>query len=220
VRLVFGLNAHRRWHYTLDQQPIRFVKWFVRSVDAPKPETLANLGHSLVAWLTGNKPPWTLEAEEAEAAEQEEQAAPRPPVAPSKDDNADYAGLADSHAVGGVYHGQGGHHEATATVESAVELRNAKRRLTAAGLVGVYIVWALFTWCAGWLRALAARASLAHAAAPAAGSSSFTECCATSCWATRRRVLLRAPGASATASEQPRNGRRVGFPVRLAHLAG
>jgi hypothetical protein len=146
VRLLFGLNAHRRWHYTLDQQPIRFVRWWLRSVDAPKPETLANLGHSLVAWLTGNKPPWTLEAEEAEAAEQEEQAAPRPPVAPSKDDNADYVGLADSHAVGGVYYGQGGHHGATATVESAVELRNAKRRLTAAGLLGVYIVWALFAW--------------------------------------------------------------------------
>jgi hypothetical protein len=141
VRLLFGLNAHRRWHYTLDQQPVRFVRWFCRSVDAPKSETLANLGHSLAAWLTGNKPPWTLEAEEAELEELEEPAPLRPPVAPrSTEDVADYVDLADSHAMGGVYHGHG-HHGATGTVASAVKLRNAKRRLTALGVLGVYVIW-------------------------------------------------------------------------------
>jgi hypothetical protein len=141
-RLLVGLNAHRRWHYTLDQQPSRFVRWFCRSVDAPKPETLANLGHSLVAWLTGSKPPWTLEAEAAaEAAEAEA----------AQEELADGAADGDAKASEDALSAHG------LSVSSAVQLRRAKRQLTAMGFVGVYVVWAVFSWFI-FVRAAAARA--------------------------------------------------------------
>ena len=80
-KLVFGFDAHRRWHYTGPLgQPNRHVKWFIRSVGAPDPETAINLWHSLVAWVTGTDPPWveewreTVEAEAEEDAEEEAEA--------------------------------------------------------------------------------------------------------------------------------------------------
>ena len=70
-RLVFGLNAHRRWHYTGPLgPPIRHVKWFLRSVGAPSPETAINLWHSLAAWATGSDPPWVKEWREAMEADE------------------------------------------------------------------------------------------------------------------------------------------------------
>ena len=74
-KLVFGVNAHRRWHYTGPLgQPNRHVKWFIRSVGAPPPETAINLWHSLVSWVTGTDPPWVEEWREAVEAEAEEEA--------------------------------------------------------------------------------------------------------------------------------------------------
>ena len=74
-KLVFGFDAHRRWHYTGPLgQPNRHVKWFIRSVGAPDPETAINLWHSLVAWVTGTDPPWIEEWREAVEAEAEEDA--------------------------------------------------------------------------------------------------------------------------------------------------
>ena len=69
-KFVFGLNAHRKWHYTGPLgQPMRHVKWFIRSVGAPPPETAINLWHSLLAWATGTDPPWVEEWREAMEAE-------------------------------------------------------------------------------------------------------------------------------------------------------
>ena len=65
-KLVFGPAAHRRWNYTQGPQPVRHVRWFVRSVAAPKTETAMNLYYSAKAWLTGTLPPWTIEAREAD----------------------------------------------------------------------------------------------------------------------------------------------------------
>ena len=74
-KMVFGFNAHRKWHYTGPLgQPNRHVKWFLRSVGAPKPETAINLWHSLVSWVTGTDPPWIEEWREAVEAEAEEKA--------------------------------------------------------------------------------------------------------------------------------------------------
>jgi hypothetical protein len=65
-RLVFGLNAHRRWHYTRDQPPMRYVRWFIRcSSDSPL-ETLVNACASLKATLTCSEPPWVVHARAAE----------------------------------------------------------------------------------------------------------------------------------------------------------
>ena len=74
-KIVFGVNAHRRWNYTGPHgQPNRHVKWFIRSAGAPKPETIINLWHSAVAWATGNDPPWVEEWREAMEAEAEAEA--------------------------------------------------------------------------------------------------------------------------------------------------
>jgi hypothetical protein len=131
TRLVCGMSAHRRWHYTGPAgQPSRFVRWYCRSVDAPKMETLTNLWHSLVAWLTRSKPPWTLEAEaaEAEAAEAAE-AADAECTAADVDVVARLSGRSISA------------HSITSSAASATRLKHAKHRLAAMGLVGVYVVW-------------------------------------------------------------------------------
>ena len=74
-KLVFGFNAHRRWHYTGPMgQPNRHVKWFIRSVGAPAPETAINLWHTLVSWVTRTDPPWVEEWREAVEAEAEDKA--------------------------------------------------------------------------------------------------------------------------------------------------
>jgi hypothetical protein len=135
-RYVIGLRANRRWHYTGPAgQPRRFVRWYVRSVDAPKPETLLNLYYSLVAFVTRTKPPWTVEAEEAEA----EAAAGSVSGSGSgahKDFNDDDA---DARSVHSSRSGR-------SSVMSAVELRRHKRKLTVMGLCGVFLVWAIFAW--------------------------------------------------------------------------
>jgi hypothetical protein len=162
TRLLCGMSAHRRWHYAGPAgQPSRFVRWFCRSVDAPKTETLTNLWHSLVACVTHTKPPWTLEAEEAEAEalESHETITHYPhhdhahaphgqPVdscamvdgdgaATAKEQRED-VGEDEGHAPSVRGHSV---HSVTSSMRSAMRLRTAKRRLTALGLSGVYMVW-------------------------------------------------------------------------------
>ena len=235
VKLVCGLQAHRRWHYTRGMQPSRFVRWYCRSVDAPKPETIENLYHAAVSWITGRKPPWTIEAEEAAEAEGAEavkmfekplhmvsaavhqaDAAPHhngghddasagaacPVLATGEQGEADathYANgqpgsceaadpestaveLGEAETMAHHEHGNGDaaaapvsvtEHVATEATEyhgygeaaclgeeveeseeagseasfaSAAELQASKRRLTAFGLAGVWLVWAIFAW--------------------------------------------------------------------------
>jgi len=124
-KLVFGLNAHRRWHYTGPRgQPKRHVKWFCRSVGAPPPETAINLWHSFVCALTGRELPWHIEAREAAEAAAAE-AADKP--------GADAALEGDNASV-------------TSSVREARELSRYKRAVACAGMAGVYAVWAIFTW--------------------------------------------------------------------------
>ena len=129
VKLLCGRNAHRRWHYTGPAgQPRRFVRWYVRSVDAPKPETLENAWHSLVSWVTGRKTPWELEAEEAAEDAAVAKLRDGKPADAGEDEGSD-----DARSV-------------SSSVASAMELRHRKRRLTVMGLAGVYAVWAIFAW--------------------------------------------------------------------------
>ena len=67
VRILCGRLAHRRWHYTGPLgQPRRFVRWYIRSVDAPRLETLTNTLHTIRAAITGAPPPWHAPREESE----------------------------------------------------------------------------------------------------------------------------------------------------------
>ena len=179
-KLVFGLNAHRRWHYTGPAgPPSRHVRWYVRSAGAPPSETAANLWRSAVAWATCSDPPWVLEAREAEeevqggAAVRSAQAedyltwSMHPPArsradrlmqvattcapwrsvdadAPHGDDEEGAAqAQLERPSDGGSSSG-----ESSAAAE-ARELERYKRAMAATGVAGVYVCWAVFTWCGG-----------------------------------------------------------------------
>ena len=125
-KLVFGRRAHRRWHYTGPKgQPVRYVRWFVRSATAPISETLANLCRSMYAWLTGTEAPWLVEAREAE---QDANAEEHDICCDDGDDGASEGGFTSS------------------SVRSAHSLKQWKRMVTTAGVVGVYVTWAAFAW--------------------------------------------------------------------------
>ena len=129
-KLVFGRDAHRRWHYTGPEgQPVRYVRWFVRSTTAPISETAANLCRSFYAWLTGTEVPWLVDAREAEL--ELEGAAKR------EDDCCDADGDGDGKSESG---------STSSSVRSAQALMRWKRTVTAAGLIGVYVTWAVFSW--------------------------------------------------------------------------
>ena len=130
-KLVFGRDAHRRWHYTRPEgQPVRYVRWFVRSTTAPISETAANLCRSFYAWLTGTEVPWLVEAREAEF--ELEGAAKR---------EGDCCG-----ADGDGGDGKSESGSTSSSVRSAQALMRWKRTVTAAGLIGVYVTWAVFSW--------------------------------------------------------------------------
>ena len=71
VRILCGRTAHRRWHYTGPMgQPTRFVRWYIRSIDAPRLETLTNALHAIRAAVTGVPPPWHATREELETEDE------------------------------------------------------------------------------------------------------------------------------------------------------
>ena len=142
-KLVFGPGANRHWHYTRGEQPVRHVRWFIRSVTAPKPETAINLWRSLVAFVTRTEPPWIIEAREAAAV-----------------DEALNEGRDARISTGSAPRARRSSRtmRAASAVGSAKEARSLttyKRCVMATGLVGTYIVWAIFVWCELPLRACA-----------------------------------------------------------------
>ena len=173
-KFVFGTNAHRRWHYTGPLgQPVRHVKWFIRSVGAPPPETAINLWHSLVAWVTGSNPPWVeewreaMEEAEAEEAEAEIELAADVAAGDSGSASLQVNGGArpsrahklmrlaeqdkfETHALGnGKVPVAADDHDGastTSSVRSARSLARYKRLIALSGFIGVYVTWALFAW--------------------------------------------------------------------------
>jgi hypothetical protein len=190
MKLLCGFDAHRRWHYSRAAQPFLPIRWYIRSVGAPYPETLANLWRRFVATITCSELPWVAEAREAQA----EEAAAAARV--DKDAPPSQPGTSSS-------------------VRSARELGTYKRRVVVVGIVGGAICWAVFTWCVlraaaaccvlraarCWQQVSSASAARSDAAMPhvsqrcgraarvsrsvlRAGSFSSTECSSTACWAT------------------------------------
>ena len=136
-KLVFGLNAHRRWHWTRAAPPVRHVRWYCRSIGAPPPETVANLWRSFVAWLTCSPPPWVIEAREA--AEEEADAAERA-AAEARGDKHPAAAADDDLAAGS------GGGSVSSSIRSAMELQAYKRTVMVYGLLGTAVSWTLFVW--------------------------------------------------------------------------
>jgi hypothetical protein len=133
-KLVFGLNAHRRWHYTGPLgQPNRHCKWYIRSIGAPQTETILNLWYSFKAWITCSLPPWTVEAREAAAEEAAEAAAAEGGAEPDEAGAGDEARSEKAPST-------------SSSVRSARALARYKRVVMGVGLAGTYVVWAIFTW--------------------------------------------------------------------------
>jgi hypothetical protein len=167
-KLIFGFNAHRRWHYTRDQQPSRYVRWYIRSVGAPAPETIMNLCRSIKAFLTCTEPPWTIEAREAAAEEAGAgEGAPGEDAAGGKARvSALYAHAAAAdvtlpeesagddaaRASGSV---RASTRASTTSSAGARELASYKRWIMATGVVGTFVAWTIFTWCVALLQAAA-----------------------------------------------------------------
>jgi hypothetical protein len=138
-KLVFGLHANRKWHYTGPLgQPNRHVKWFIRSIGAPQPETIINLWESFKAWVTCGLPPWIIEAREAAEEEAAEEAKAEEAGDAAAEASPDAAAAAGSEKAPST----------TSSVRSARALARYKRTMAATGFVGTYICWAVFTWCA------------------------------------------------------------------------
>jgi hypothetical protein len=162
ARLLLGGGANRNWHYTKGKPPSRFVRWYCRCVEAPLSETAANLWRSFKAFVTGTRPPWIKEAERAAharhaaAAEDDGMGADAPHAGVMRTRRSSAHGASDAsagnadrnehlapdapdafdalstHPMG--KHGAGGDDEAAA-------LARFKHRLTALGIVAVYVIW-------------------------------------------------------------------------------
>ena len=189
-RLVFGPQAHRKWHYTGPAgQPVRFVRWFCRSVDAPHLETLLNLWESAKAWATGDDTPWIIEADEVDA---EARLLHAPSGSPRVD--ASECGSMDGHPVS-VSHA------------SAKRLRRSKRMLTAVGLGGVYLIWAFFAWVIFVRAQTPCPASLAPILTPLQRFDRPMAALCSNCWDRQHKTALQPASACRTALALRRSGR-------------
>ena len=146
-KLVFGLNAHRRWHFTRGAPPVRYVKWYVRSKDAPQSETAANLWRSFWAFVTGTEPPWVIEAREA-AEEEAAEAAKADGEEAEGAEKGEEGAKAEEEAAEGGSHKAGSHksRSTTSSVRSAKALSSYKRQVMVVGLIATMICWAIFVW--------------------------------------------------------------------------
>ena len=142
-KFVFGFNAHRRWNYTLDAPPLRYIRWYVRSHGAPVSETAANLCRSLHALATKTEPPWVLEARDAAAEEAGE--APAEDGAKAGDAKAEKAAAPaeeDGEKAGSVKSAA----STSSSVRSAKALSLYKRQVAVVGLLAAFVCWAIFVW--------------------------------------------------------------------------
>ena len=142
-KFVFGFNAHRRWNYTLDTPPLRYIRWYVRSHGAPVSETAANLCRSLHALATKTEPFWVLEAREAAAEEAGE--APVEDGAQAGDAKAEKTAAPaeeDGEKAGSVKSAA----STSSSVRSAKALSAYKRQVAVVGLLAAFVCWAIFVW--------------------------------------------------------------------------
>ena len=121
--LLIGRDANKDWHYTRDgPMPNRFRRWYARYYLQREPTviTLANLWDRFSWWLRGKPPSWEQEwAEECEKRDK------------------------GSAAASGS--GSSGGETAEAMEEAAAETRS-RRLLSAAGVLGALLTWAIFAW--------------------------------------------------------------------------
>ena len=121
LKILFGTNAHRKWHYTRGKQPMFFVRWHIRSADATTIERIINAWHILRSCLVPNaEPPWARKTREAA----------QPPA----------------EATSGEHPGGGADADETSSVRSALALMKRKRFIMALGIVSLALCWVIFSW--------------------------------------------------------------------------
>ena len=145
-KLLFGLKAHRSWHYTRGAQPHRYVKWWARCAEdeGPFPDVISDLFTAAWCALRCHKTPWVLEAEEAAAeaaaAEDEEQ---------EETVKASQGGekVIPSHSLrSSVSCCSASQVEEDEEIQEAKELAQEKRVFVAKGIVAAAIIWGLMVW--------------------------------------------------------------------------
>ena len=154
-KLVFGINAHRRWHWTRGEPPVRHVRWYCRSIGAPVPETVMNLWYSFWAWVTCSEPPWVIEAREAAEEEADAKQAAESAAAPEAGGDKPSESpvwsvkvrTSESAAYEPSLAASSGPGSLSSSRRSAMELQAYTRRVMVYGLVGTVIAWTLFVWC-------------------------------------------------------------------------
>ena len=163
---MWGLNAHRRWHYRGPAgPPPGFVLWFLRFRFEPIPATFQNLCTRALYTITCLEMPWHVEAREEEEAAAEERAmtpARIPPLTPltrAESLRSVAEGEPDSPLSRHVPAGRDGALVAKEVEkeedgldgleldeEEADDIR-FKRGITAVGFVAVYVSWVRFRPC-------------------------------------------------------------------------
>ena len=150
-KLVFGANAHRRWHYTGPKgQPNRHVRWYIRSAASAAPEVVANLWRALVCAVTGRELPWYVAARKAAEKAEKEAAHGKAPAGETpggKDDNGGAASSQATEAAAADAEVEDDRLSVSSSIREATVLKRYKHMITTTGFVSVYIVWAVFTWC-------------------------------------------------------------------------
>ena len=164
--LVWGMQAHKRWHYVRDGQPPMFVRWYARFRFWGYAEIAMDFWTRLWCTLTCAEMPWHVEAREA--AEEEEEKEEVFHESSAGDDSpyfisaenaifADWDGWESEHGGdaspitaenaiyadwdGGARESEKGAAEEEEEDEETEEDVRFKRNLTAAGFAAVYVTW-------------------------------------------------------------------------------
>ena len=152
--LVWGLNAHRKWHYTRDGQPPFVVRWFIRFRLWSMYEVSIDLWTRLVCMLTCTEMPWHAEAREAAEEDEEEkekeehEKKQRGDSSPIIAENTIFASWESSQQ------GSDAEEEEEEEDEETAEDVRFKRNVVAMGFAAVYVSWvspSSAVYCAGFL---------------------------------------------------------------------
>ena len=137
--LVWGMHAHRKWHYTKGEPPPFFVKWFCRFRAWGPIDIVPDLWTRLVCMLTCAEMPWHVEA--CEAAEEEEQ---EEKEREKKELGGDASPITVENAIFADWEEASDREEEKEEKKSLEDMRESvayKRRMTGIGLGAIYISW-------------------------------------------------------------------------------
>ena len=158
---IIGSEANKNWHYQLDgEQPSRLVRWYARFYTQGEPTitTIINLWHRFNSWRTGKPPPWVTDTrkDDLRRGRYSVRFSTSTPGSPGGDARVSTATPRVSTATPRFSTSRFGGRPSLQRTESlltaegqelAEESSRERRRLAAAGLIGIFLTWAIFAWC-------------------------------------------------------------------------